>query len=214
MKGVRGLEVNRIYCMDNRKGLKMLEDNSIDCCVTSPPYWGLRDYGVDGQIGLEQTPEEYVQEMINVFREVKRALKPEGNLWLNLGDSYAGSGKGAWEHGKGQKETYIATKDSPQCKIPKTPDDLKPKDLVGIPWMVAFALRTDGWYLRQDIIWAKPNPMPESVTDRCTKSHEYIFLLTKSARYYYDADAIREPNARVWDETNMGENNGWVTGEK
>lgn len=170
----------------------MLDDNSIDCCITSPPYYGLRDYGVDNQIGLEESPEEYVKQLVNVFREVKRVLKPEGTLWLNLGDSYAGSGKGQWEQGKGQKETYIPTKDSPQCSIQKTPGDLKPKDLVGIPWMVAFALRADGWYLRQDIIWHKPNPMPESVTDRCTKSHEYIFLLSKSERYFYDHEAIKE----------------------
>ncbi|OZV10812.1 site-specific DNA-methyltransferase [Tissierella sp. P1] len=182
--------------MDCREGLKKLKDKSIDTCVTSPPYWGLRDYGVDGQLGLEETPEEYVSSIVEIFREVKRVLKNEGTLWLNLGDSYAGSGKGQWEEGKGQKETYIATKDSLQCKIPKTPNGLKPKDLVGIPWMVAFALRADGWYLRSDIIWNKPNPMPESVQDRPTKAHEYIFLLSKSKNYYYDKDAIMEPLAQ------------------
>lgn len=186
------MKPNKIYNMDCLEGLKQLDDNSINTCVTSPPYWGLRDYGVDGQLGLENTPEEYVEKLVKVFREVKRVLKDDGTLWLNLGDSYAGSGKGQWEQGKGQKETYIATKDSPQCKIPKTPNGLKPKDLIGIPWMVAFALRADGWYLRQDIIWSKPNPMPESVKDRCTKSHEHIFLLSKSPFYFYNADAIAE----------------------
>ena len=139
--------------------MRGMSDQSVNCCVTSPPYFGLRDYGVDGQIGLEQTQEEYVTKMVEVFREVRRVLRDDGSLWLNLGDSY----------GKG-------------------------KQMLGIPWKVAFALQDDGWYLRQDIIWSKPNPMPESVRDRCTKSHEYIFLLTKSQRYYYDHDAIREPH--------------------
>ena len=172
--------------------LRALPDESVHCCVTSPPYWGLRDYGVEGQLGLEETPEQYVNNLVEVFREVRRVLREDGTLWLNLGDSYAGSGKGAWENGKGQKESYTPTKDSPQCKIPKTPSGLKPKDLVGIPWRVALALQADGWYLRSDIIWAKPNPMPESVTDRPTKAHEYIFLLSKSERYFYDAEAIKE----------------------
>jgi len=183
---------NRIYQGDCIEQMKLFPDESIDCCVTSPPYWGLRDYGHDDQIGLEETPEEYVSKMVAVFHEVKRVLKPEGTLFLNLGDSYAGSGKGAWENKDVQKEVYVPDPNSPQCKIPKVPFGLKPKDLVGIPWLVAFALRSDGWYLRQDIIWHKPNPMPESVTDRCTKSHEYIFLMSKSAKYYYDAEAIAE----------------------
>ena len=175
----------------------MLDDNSVDCCITSPPYWGLRDYGVDGQIGLEQTPDEYVEQMVNVFREVKRALKPEGTLWLNLGDSYAGSMKGIGADGQsyaGQKQaTNKGSVGIYQDKPPKANEiGLKPKDLVGIPWRVAFALQADGWYLRQDIIWHKPNPMPESVTDRCTKAHEYIFLLSKSQTYYFDHDAIKE----------------------
>jgi DNA modification methylase len=153
----------------------------------------LRDYGIEGQIGLENTPEEYVEKMVEVFREVKRVLRDDGTLWLNLGDSYAGSGKGAWDNKEVQKEIYVPDKDSPQCKLKKVPQGLKPKDLVGIPWRVAFALQADGWYLRQDIIWHKPNPMPESVTDRCTKAHEYIFLLSKSDRYYYDNEAIKEP---------------------
>lgn len=150
-------ELNTIYNIDCLTGLKDIEPQSINCCVTSPPYYGLRDYGVDGQIGLEATPEEYMARLVAVFREVKRVLRDDGCLWINIGDSY------------------------------------RDKSLIGIPWMLAFALRADGWYLRQDIIWAKPNPMPESVTDRCTKSHEYIFLLSKSAKYYYDAAAISEP---------------------
>lgn len=179
---------------DCREALKALPDASVQCCVTSPPYWGLRDYGVAGQIGHETTPQEYVATMVEVFREVRRVLKDDGTVWLNLGDSYAGSGKGAWDNKNGgQKEVYIPDSDSPQCDIPKVPPGLKPKDLVGIPWRVAFALQDDGWWLRSDIIWSKPNPMPESVQDRPTRAHEYIFLLTKSAKYYYDAAAIREP---------------------
>jgi DNA modification methylase len=164
---------------------------SANCCVTSPPYWGLRDYGVDGQIGLERTPDEYVGKLVAVFREVRRVLRDDGTLWLNLGDGYnSNQGKGFDTNQDGGKRKQAAA--SP--KLPRPPG-LKPKDLVGIPWMVAFALRADGWYLRQDIIWHKPNPMPESVTDRCTKAHEYIFLLSKSKRYHYAADAIKEPLA-------------------
>jgi DNA modification methylase len=170
-----------------------LEDNSVDCCVTSPPYWGLRDYKDRDQIGLEKSPEEYVQKMVRVFNEVYRVLKPTGTLWLNLGDSYAHNGA-AYHNGK---STLIGRKQGEEMgqakRFVKEGVGLKPKDLVGIPWMVAFALRSAGWYLRQDIIWAKPNPMPESVTDRCTKSHEYIFLLSKSHKYYFDQDAIRVP---------------------
>lgn len=175
--------------------LRTLPDCSVDCCVTSPPYFGLRDYGVDEQIGLEETPDEYINKLVVVFREVKRILKDEGTLWLNIGDSYSGSGKGAWSNKKSQKEVYVPDTKSRQSKMPKVWNGIKPKDLIGIPWMLAFALRTDGWYLRQDIIWAKPNPMPESVKDRCTKSHEYIFLLSKSKKYFYDAEAIAEPVA-------------------
>jgi len=172
-------------------GIKSIPDNSIDCCITSPPYWGLRDYGVDGQLGMEKTPVEFVNNLTILFREVKRALKPEGTLWLNLGDSYCGTGdKGAKVDPK-----YKDGRNGQVVALNNKIEGIKPKDLVGIPWMVAFALRADGWYLRQDIIWHKPNPMPESVTDRCTKSHEYIFLLSKSARYYYDADAIKQPIA-------------------
>ena len=173
--------------------LKDLDDESVHCVVTSPPYYGLRDYGVEGQIGLEETPEQYVKKMVKVFKEVRRVLRSDGTLWLNLGDSYAESGKGAWKNKKIQKEVYIPDPDSPQCLMNKVPIGLKPKDLMGIPWRVAFALQEDGWWLRQDIIYSKPNPMPESVTDRCTKSHEYIFLLSKSEKYYYDQESIKEP---------------------
>ena len=165
-----------------------LADRSINCCVTSPPYWGLRDYGVPGQLGLEKTPEEYTARMVEIFREVRRVLRDDGTLWLNLGDSYNGSGGAGGDYNKG------GLKEGQPKYGRKFTDILKPKDLVGIPWRVAFALQADGWYLRQDIIWHKPNPMPESVTDRCTKAHEYVFLLSKSARYYYDADAIKEPS--------------------
>ena len=178
---------------DTRQSLKSLDEKSVQTCITSPPYWGLRDYGMDSQIGLEQTPDEYVAEMVNVFREVWRVLRDDGTLWLNIGDSYSGSGKGpAGNLGKTHDERNMETKHSGII-----PNGLKPKDLVGIPWRVAFALQSDGWYLRQDIIWAKPNPMPESVTDRCTKSHEYVFLLTKSQKYYFDNEAIKEPAVRV-----------------
>ena len=183
---------NQILQGDCLEVLKLIPDKSVNCCITSPPYYALRDYGVEGQLGLEKTPEEYVRKLVNVFREVRRILRDDGTLWLNLGDSYAGSGKGAWKNKKGQKETYVPDANSPQCKIPKTLDNLKPKNLIGIPWRVAFALQADGWYLRQDIIWHKPNPMPESVRDRCTKAHEYIFLLSKSPKYYYDYESIME----------------------
>jgi len=171
-------------------GLAQMDDGSVQTCVTSPPYWGLRDYGVEGQLGLERTPGEYVERMVGVFREVRRVLRDDGTLWLNLGDSYtsttASGGQNCFSsstltNGKGMRD--------PKRTLT---NGLKPKDLVGIPWRVAFALQADGWYLRQDIIWHKPNPMPESVRDRCTKAHEYIFLLSKQARYYYDNDAIAE----------------------
>lgn len=182
--------------------LNTLDDTSIDCCVTSPPYWGLRDYGVEEQLGLENTPEEYIGKLVSIFREVRRVLKDEGTLWLNLGDCYAGSNSAGIEDnkaaGKGSRKTVI--KERPN----KVVKGLKPKDLVGIPWRVAFALQADGWYLRSDIIWHKPNPMPESVRDRPTKAHEYIFLMSKSPRYYYDQDAIREPHSRDWDNGKSG----------
>jgi DNA modification methylase len=180
---------------DSLEVLKTFAPDSIDCCVTSPPYFGLRDYGVAGQIGSEKTPDEFVSKMRCIFYEVYRVLKPAGTLWLNLGDSYAGSNQGAGTKQLSEKQESnrgtvdLSKKKSLLAKI----EGLKSKDLVGIPWRVALALQSDGWYLRQDIIWHKPNPMPESVTDRCTKSHEYVFLMTKSAQYYFDIDSIREP---------------------
>lgn len=186
------MELDKIYNESCLTGLKKLPDNCIDCCVTSPPYFGLRDYGTDQQIGLEETPELFIQQLVNVFTEVKRVLKPEGTLWLNLGDTYANTNLGHNSNGYGNL-TGISKKlkdDFRENRTTKIPDNLKAKDLIGIPWMAAFALRASGWYLRQDIIWAKPNPMPESVTDRCTKSHEYIFLMSKSAKYYYDHVSI------------------------
>ena len=167
--------------------LKELSSEAVDCCITSPPYYGLRDYGVEGQIGLEESPEAYVSKLVDVFREVRRVLKKEGTLWLNLGDSYAS----AWASGR----RNVIGNPSRTNRIIRMGDGLKEKDLIGIPWMVAFALRADGWYLRSDIIWHKPNCMPESVTDRPTKSHEYIFLLSKSKRYFYDNEAIKEETA-------------------
>lgn len=177
--------------------LKTLEDESINCCVTSPPYYNLRDYGCEGQIGLEKTPEEYIQKLVEIFREVRRVLKKDGTLWVNIADSYAGSGKGASNYPENAKKYKQGTnKGSVGSYLQKSNlTEYKRKDLIGIPWMLAFALRADGWYLRQDIIWHKPNPMPESVKDRCTKSHEYIFLLSKSPRYYFDDEAIAEPVA-------------------
>jgi len=250
----------RILIGDARKRLAELPSGSVRICITSPPYFGLRDYGtaswdggdpecphtgkpmatkaninrntggndvknataleffrercercgamrVDSQMGLEETPEAYVEEMVLLFREVWRVLADDGTLWLNLGDSYNGSGKGANSDGSAGKAGKLnqGNQGTQQGKFKKSDvNGLKPKDLIGIPWRVAFALQADGWYLRQDIIWAKPNPMPESVTDRCTKSHEYVFLLSKSARYYYDNVAIKEP-AQDWgtrDRTN------------
>jgi DNA modification methylase len=191
--------INQIRQYNVRETPWAMEDNSVDCCITSPPYWGLRDYGNPQQLGLESTPEEYVANMVNVFEQVRRVLKPQGTLWLNLGDSYFGGGSSTtngndfvnWAHKSTMQGTHPGGSKRPiKSKVHLT---LKPKDLVGIPWMVAFALRSAGWYLRQDIIWNKPNPMPESVTDRCTKAHEYIFMLTKSAKYYYDHDAIKTP---------------------
>lgn len=189
------MELNVIHNEDCRTGLQHYPDSFFHCCVTSPPYWGLRDYGVSGQLGLEKTPEEYVTNIVQVFREVKRVLRDDGTLWLNIGDSYAHNGAA---YGN-EKSTLTGRKHGEEMgkakRFVKSGSGLKPKDLVGIPWMVAFALRTDGWYLRDCIIWHKPNPMPESVTDRTTKAHEYIFLLSKSKQYYYNAAAIREPAA-------------------
>jgi DNA modification methylase len=235
------METNVIHNVDCLEGLKTLPDNSIDCCVTSPPYYGLRDYGtatweggdqnckhsereekgfenqkqssirgnskppksicnkcgairIDKQIGLERSPEEYISRLLEVFTEVFRVLKYEGTLWVNIGDSYAGSGRGKGDvnkKGLGKKAKHIGD----IFNKPHELDGYKNKDLIGIPWMLAFALRNAGWYLRQDIIWHKPNPMPEPIKDRCTKAHEYIFLLSKSKRYYFDHEAIKEPQS-------------------
>jgi DNA modification methylase len=179
---------------DSLEVLKTLPDYSINTCVTSPPYYGLRDYGVDGQIGLEQTPEEYIAKLVGVFREVRRVLHDDGTCWINIGDSYYN-----YRPGAGQslcKQTVSnSLQDLPQtcARRGNKLEGLKEKDLIGIPWMLAFALRADGWYLRQEIIWHKPNPMPESVKDRCTKAHESLFLLSKSQKYYFDSGAVKEP---------------------
>ncbi len=185
----------RVLIGDCYDTLDQLDDESVDTCVTSPPYFSLRDYGgEDKQIGLEETPEEYVENLVKVFRKVRQKLKPEGTLWLNLGDTYAGGG-GASGHTEDTKNLGRTTKSYGATATGKRPipNGLKPKDLIGIPWRVAFALQADGWWLRQDIVWAKPNPMPESVKDRCTRSHEFIFQLSKSKKYYYDHEAILEP---------------------
>lgn len=185
----------KIITADVLDGLAQIAGGSVHCCVTSPPYYGLRDYGVAGQIGLEPTLAEYLAKMVAVFREVRRVLRDDGTLWLNIGDSYCSTDK--WGGGGNTGRQTVAndgTVPSWAVRQRKAPmPGIKPKDLIGVPWMLAFALRADGWHLRQDIIWHKPNPMPESVRDRCTKAHEYIFLFSKSARYYYDADAIAEP---------------------
>lgn len=243
--------MNEILQGDSLTILRTLPDESVNCCVTSPPYWGLRDYGTatwvggdaecdhvetlnkhagqradrnqegykkqykntcakcgairqDRQLGLEKTPEEYVANMVEVFREVRRVLTKDGTLWLNLGDSYyPHNGSRGNVHDGGDT---LKRRDNKYQPAPRFNDcGLKGKDLVGIPWRVAFALQADGWWLRQDLIWHKPNPMPESVTDRCTKAHEYVFLMSKSARYYYDADAIKEPAVRAGDINNATE---------
>jgi DNA modification methylase len=192
-----------LHVGDALETLKGLDDGCVDCCVTSPPYWGLRDYGAAGQLGLEASPEEYVAGMVAVFAEVRRVLADTGTLWLNLGDSYASSPPGNVE-GVGKSSGLNGANDANgryrgtlkaghATKRSTVVAGLKPKDLCGIPWRVAFALQADGWYLRSDIIWSKPNPMPESVRDRPTKAHEYVFLLSKSPRYYFDADSVREP---------------------
>ena len=186
MLNINDIEKNTIINGNSLEVLKSLPDNSIDCCVTSPPYYALRDYGCDGQIGLEETPEKYIESLCDVFSEVRRVLAPQGTLWLNIGDSYNGNKVGNTEVLKNKK---VSESNDFHKKLW---GGAKPKDLIGIPWMLAFALRSQGWYLRQDIIWHKGNPLPESVTDRCTKSHEYIFLLSKSQKYYFDHEAIQE----------------------
>jgi len=198
----------RIDVGDCRELLAQVDEGSVQTCVTSPPYFGLRDYGVDGQLGLEATPDEFVEAMVAVFREVRRVLRDDGTLWLNLGDSYSGGANSGTTNG-------------PPVRIKNLPikrgEGIKPKDLIGIPWMVAFALRADGWYLRSDIVWHKPNPMPESVTDRPTRAHEFLFLLSKSSRYFYDAEAIREDGAGRLDlgrmkqpDARLGEGGVWA----
>jgi DNA modification methylase len=188
--------MDKIYIGNALDVLKTLPPESVQTCVTSPLYFGLRDYGVSGQIGLEETPEAYVWKMVDIFREVRRIIRDDGTLWLNLGDSYARCGTRAYGDGvvrlSGKSREQQTSAGTHQGVFQKPKTNLKPKDLIGIPWRVAFALQADGWYLRQDIIWNKPNPMPESVNDRCTKAHEYIFLFSKSPRYYFDADTIKE----------------------
>ena len=240
------MELNKIYLGDNIETLKTLPDNSVDCCITSPPYYGLRDYGTgtwvggdpncphkrmskfsestatghsqeelrgnvgdaiykevcplcgavreDKQVGLEETPEKYIERLVTIFREVKRVLKDEGTLWVNIGDTYATHASGSKSHPHNFKSADVASQNGIGTLNKPTASSIgmKEKDLIGIPWLLAFALRNDGWYLRQDIIWHKPNPMPESVKDRCTKSHEYIFLLSKSPKYYFDYEAMQE----------------------
>ncbi|MCD5994198.1 site-specific DNA-methyltransferase [Pseudomonas sp. CDFA 602] len=187
---------HRILVGDCIDIMRTLPDESVHTCVTSPPYYGLRDYGVEGQIGLEETPSEFIARLVDVFREVRRVLRADGTIWVNMGDSYAGS----WgAHGRDDMGVGVSTISQRQVMASQrkskatTHAEYKPKDLMGMPWRLAFALQDDGWYLRQDIIWHKPNPMPESTRDRCTKAHEYLFLLSKSRRYHYDSDAIREP---------------------
>lgn len=207
-------ELNRIYLGDCVATMKTWPDAFVHTVVTSPPYWGLRDYGVKGQIGLEETFDEFLEKMVAVFREVRRVLRPDGTIWVNMGDSY-----NAYNGNRGKS---AGINKNPQEAMPRlagghglTAKNLKPKDLVGQPWMLAFALRADGWYLRQDIIWAKTNPMPESVSDRCTKAHEYVFLLTKSPRYYFDAEAIKEPSSMLTNSRGNGVNPkcaGWADG--
>jgi DNA modification methylase len=182
-----------IYNGNSLDVLRRLPVESVQCCVTSPPYWGLRDYGNSDQLGLEKTPEQYVANLVAVFQEVHRVLRKDGALWLNIGDSYNGSGGAGGDYGPG------GIKEGQPRYPGRNIAALKPKDLVGIPWRVAFALQECGWYLRQDIIWHKPNPMPESVRGRCTKAHEYVFLLSKSARYFWDQDALAEKAATTGD---------------
>ena len=182
------MKQHRVLIGDCIESMRTLKDQSVNTCVTSPPYYGLRDYGMADQIGLEETPAEFVGRLVEVFREVRRVLRNDGTIWVNMGDSYANGGRTT----RGVDEKLEARTMSVR---PRDPTGIKPKDLMGIPWRLAFALQDDGWYLRQDIIWHKPNPMPESTRDRCTKSHEYLFLLSKSPRYYYDQDAIKEPVA-------------------
>jgi DNA modification methylase len=227
----------RFITADVLEGLRQLPDESVHCVVTSPPYWGLRDYGVAGQIGLEPTPQGFVDKMVAVFRAVRRVLRSDGTLWLNIGDAYAGSwgaqSRGDYTPGTldypsksilSARQIEAAQRHAAGIGSAKRTPGLKPKDLMGMPWRVAFALQADGWWLRGDYIWAKPNPMPESVTDRCTKAHEYVFHLAKSERYYFNAEAIKEragddigPGVGGWaapgtlDHTAVGQNRPGIT---
>lgn len=185
------MELDTILCGDSLNMLKALPESSVHCCVTSPPYYGLRDYGMDAQIGREATPEEYISRLTAVFREVRRVLRPDGTLWVNIADSYCGTGS----KGDTRDPKYPRGRNGQNISLCQAVRGCKQKDMIGIPWMLAFALRADGWYLRNDVIWAKGNPMPESTKDRCTRSHEHIFMLTKSRRYFYDWLAIAEPIA-------------------
>ena len=185
------MELDTILCGDSLNMLKALPESSVHCCVTSPPYYGLRDYGMDAQVGQEATPEEYISRLTAVFREVRRVLRPDGTLWVNIADSYCGTGS----KGDTRDPKYPQGRNGQSISLCQAVRGCKQKDMIGIPWMLAFALRADGWYLRNDVIWAKGNPMPESTKDRCTRSHEHIFMFTKSRRYFYDWLAIAEPIA-------------------
>lgn len=187
--------MSKILYGDALECLKSIPDNSVNMCVTSPPYYGLRDYGIDGQLGTEDTPALYIERLVCIFREVYRVLRKDGTLWVNIADSYAGSGKGGWD--SPIKSGISQQQYNPSCfNMPKKWKGVKAKDMIGIPWSLAFSLRDDGWYLRSDIIWQKPNCMPESVKDRPSKSYEHIFLLAKSKKYYYDYEAIQVPAAQ------------------
>lgn len=204
-------QLHQILVGDCIEMMRTLPGKSVHTCVTSPPYYGLRDYGVDGQIGLEASPRDFIDRLVLVFREVHRVLRDDGTLWVNMGDSYASVSGGYAPDGSAGKHDIVskATRGAVlRGRRRGPPDGLKPKDLMGIPWRLAFALQDDGWYLRQDIIWHKPNPMPESTRDRCTKAHEYLFLLSKSRRYYYDGDAIREPASYGPTPTGVGFGHG------
>ncbi|MDQ7987022.1 site-specific DNA-methyltransferase [Pseudomonas sp. G34] len=188
------MESHQILIGDCIDMMRTLPDESVHTCITSPPYFGLRDYGVEGQIGLEETPAEFIQRLVEVFREVRRVLRKDGTAWVNMGDSYASKPNGPLGSGGHLVDLpHVAVRTAQSRRSSRVPEGFKHKDLMGMPWRLAFALQDDGWYLRQDIIWHKPNPMPESTRDRCTKAHEYLFLLSKSRRYHCDMEAIREP---------------------
>lgn len=201
--------MSEIICADAAAGLKTLPPDSVRMCVTSPPYYGLRDYGTAGQIGTERTPQDYIDRLVKVFAEVHRVLKSDGTLWVNISDSYAGSGKGiGLQEEKNEKDRPLYTNTSEIYRMPKHWGTIKPKDMIGIPWMLAFALRDYGWYLRSDIIWHKINGLPECVKDRPVKSYEHIFLLAKSPKYYYNYLAIQEPIKRATAERYMRRKSG------